>query len=193
MSSWGCMAGWLAGWLCSCHACNAGCMLGHARTHHCFKHVLHPANQLAPSFEHAHAQVLQRCGMRSVPEVGDVAQYLEQGPGFIFLFHPALGPLWDVIAQKIRGGALGDGSELVLEVAEARLVSGDGGAVAGWRAMRGLAGCGGLGGAVKSVRPLWQWCMSLIAACPGCCCCASSLTQPSALTHPSSRSTSLAG
>lgn len=67
-------------------------------------------------------QVLQRCGMRHVPPVGDVQEYLERGPGFIFLFHPALGPLWDVIAQKIRGGALLDGSELVLEVAEARLL-----------------------------------------------------------------------
>lgn len=43
-------------------------------------------------------------------------EYLEKGPGFVFLFHPALGPLWDVIAQKIRGGALAPGSELVLEV-----------------------------------------------------------------------------
>jgi hypothetical protein len=67
-------------------------------------------------------QVLQRCGMRQVPSVGDVQEYLQHGPGFIFLFHPALGPLWDVISQKIRGGALLDGSELVLEVAEARLL-----------------------------------------------------------------------
>ncbi|KAF8056255.1 UGP3 [Scenedesmus sp. PABB004] len=67
-------------------------------------------------------QVLQRCGMRHVPEVGGVAEYLERGPGFIFLYHPALGPTWDVISQKIRGGALQPGSELVLEVAEARLV-----------------------------------------------------------------------
>eukprot|EP00879_Flechtneria_rotunda_P005108 GHRR01005389.1.p1 GENE.GHRR01005389.1~~GHRR01005389.1.p1 ORF type:complete len:883 (+),score=260.17 GHRR01005389.1:598-3246(+) len=67
-------------------------------------------------------QVLQRCGMRDVPAVGDVQEYLEHGPGFIFLFHPALGPLWDIIAQKVRGGALMEGSELVMEVAEARLV-----------------------------------------------------------------------
>jgi hypothetical protein len=67
-------------------------------------------------------QVLQRCGMRHVPPVGDVQEYLSQGPGFVFLFHPSLGPLWDVISQKIRGGALLDGSELVLEVAEARLL-----------------------------------------------------------------------
>jgi hypothetical protein len=44
--------------------------------------------------------------MASVPEVGSVERYLQRGPGFIFLHHPALGPLWDVIAQKIRGGTL---------------------------------------------------------------------------------------
>ena len=49
-------------------------------------------------------------------QVGTVEQYLEKGPGFIFLFHPALGPMWDVIAQKIRGGALMHGSEVVMEV-----------------------------------------------------------------------------
>ena len=51
-----------------------------------------------------------------IVQVGTVEQYLEKGPGFIFLFHPALGPMWEVIAQKIRGGALMHGSELVLEV-----------------------------------------------------------------------------
>lgn len=45
-----------------------------------------------------------------------MGQYLERGPSFIFLFHPALGPLWDVISQKLRGGALADRSEMVLEV-----------------------------------------------------------------------------
>ena len=54
--------------------------------------------------------------MAMLTQVGTVEQYLEKGPGFIFLFHPALGPMWDVIAQKIRGGALLPGSELVLEV-----------------------------------------------------------------------------
>ncbi|KXZ49515.1 hypothetical protein GPECTOR_21g741 [Gonium pectorale] len=66
-------------------------------------------------------QILQRCGLKNVPEPGSPEQYLEKGPGFIFLFHPALGPLWDVISQKIVGGSLTHGSEMVLEVAEARL------------------------------------------------------------------------
>ena len=49
-------------------------------------------------------------------QVGDAATYLQQGPGFIYLFHPALGPLWDVVSQKISGGRLAPRSELVLEV-----------------------------------------------------------------------------
>ncbi|GAX76097.1 hypothetical protein CEUSTIGMA_g3540.t1 [Chlamydomonas eustigma] len=65
--------------------------------------------------------LLQQCGVNSLPELGCVEQYLAQGPGFIFLFHPALGPLWDVISQKVMGGSLHQGSELVLEVAEASL------------------------------------------------------------------------
>jgi hypothetical protein len=52
-------------------------------------------------------------------QVGDKATYLERGPGLIFLYHPALGPLWDVVAQKIRGGSLADRSEMVLEVGSA--------------------------------------------------------------------------
>mmetsp|Transcript_21376 Transcript_21376/g.60193 ORF Transcript_21376/g.60193 Transcript_21376/m.60193 type:complete len:483 (-) Transcript_21376:641-2089(-) len=63
-------------------------------------------------------EVLELCGF-SVPDVGGAAEYVERGPGFIFLFHPALGPLWHVIAQKVRGGSLAPGSELVLEIAEA--------------------------------------------------------------------------
>lgn len=50
-----------------------------------------------------------------------MADYLEQGPSFIFLFHPSLGPLWDVVAQKVQAGSLAIKSELVLEVAEACL------------------------------------------------------------------------
>ena len=48
--------------------------------------------------------------------MGEVEQYLARGPGFIFLFHPALGPLWEVVAQKLRGGHLAPGAELDLQV-----------------------------------------------------------------------------
>jgi hypothetical protein len=58
-----------------------------------------------------------------VPAVGSVAEYLERGPAFIFLFHPALGPLWSVVAQKLRGGRLAAGAEVQLEIAEADIVN----------------------------------------------------------------------
>lgn len=58
------------------------------------------------------ADSLRLCWMK----VGDPRTYIDHGPGFIFLYHPALGPLWDVIAQKVQGGSLSHGSELVLEV-----------------------------------------------------------------------------
>ncbi len=35
--------------------------------------------------------LLQQCNVKQVPEGGSVEQYLQDGPGFIFLFHPALG------------------------------------------------------------------------------------------------------
>ena len=51
-------------------------------------------------------------------------EYLKRGPGFVFLYHPALGPLWEVIGQKLRGGRLARGAEVLLEVAEAQVCRG---------------------------------------------------------------------
>jgi hypothetical protein len=67
-------------------------------------------------------EMLELCGM-DVPQVGSVEEYLEKGPGFIFLFHPALGPLWEVIAQKIHGGKMHEKSEMQLEIAEASITN----------------------------------------------------------------------
>jgi len=50
-----------------------------------------------------------------------VEEYLQHGPSFVFLYHPALGPLWEVVGQKLRGGRLAHGAEVVLEVAEAQV------------------------------------------------------------------------
>ena len=62
-------------------------------------------------------ELLAKCGM-AAPALNTVSEYLKEGPSFIFLFHPALGPLWSVISQKVRGGSLAEKSELVLEIAE---------------------------------------------------------------------------
>lgn len=61
--------------------------------------------------------LLERCQIQ-VPEVNDAANFIIKGPTFLFLYHPALGPLYSVIAQKMRRGRLSMGSELQLEIAD---------------------------------------------------------------------------
>lgn len=53
-----------------------------------------------------------------LPHFGSEKEFALNGPAFIFLFHPALGPLYQVIAQKIRKGSFAFGAELQLEIAE---------------------------------------------------------------------------
>lgn len=67
--------------------------------------------------ENMHRLLQEVCGVE-VPELILGEEYLERGPGMIFLFHPALGPLWSVIGQKIRGGRFYFGAEMQLEIAE---------------------------------------------------------------------------
>ncbi len=56
--------------------------------------------------------LLKHCGFR-LPHFEEV-----DGCPFHFVYHPALGPLYDVIAQKLVGGEIAQGSELQLEIAE---------------------------------------------------------------------------
>jgi len=62
----------------------------------------------------------KHCKME-LPEIQDDRSYLKEGPSFIIHYHPALGPLYSVIAQKVRGGKLAPWAELQLEVAEVEL------------------------------------------------------------------------
>ncbi|KIC72534.1 hypothetical protein DB41_KJ00090 [Neochlamydia sp. TUME1] len=57
------------------------------------------------------------CKMQ-LPEVPNEDKYIQEGPTCITSFHPALGPLYSVIAQKIHGGSLSLNSEMVLEISE---------------------------------------------------------------------------
>lgn len=58
------------------------------------------------------AELLNLCRV-SVPSIPS-----EKNPTpFLFSYHPALGPVYSIIAQKIRGGKLHPGSELSLEIA----------------------------------------------------------------------------
>ena len=63
--------------------------------------------------------MLSKCSIEHPPpDDGSAERYLNTGPGFIFAIHPAMGPLWDIIAQKLRGGSIARKSEVKLEIAE---------------------------------------------------------------------------
>lgn len=64
----------------------------------------------------AHRELLLQCGF-ALPTMQALEQYLEKGPDFVFLYHPALGPLYSTIQKKLQGGKLIVGSELLLEIA----------------------------------------------------------------------------
>lgn len=53
-----------------------------------------------------------------LPELQSPEDFLQQGPSCIIRYHPALGPVYHVISQKIRNGNLTVGSELQLDIAE---------------------------------------------------------------------------
>lgn len=45
-------------------------------------------------------------------------EYLEKGPDLLFLYHPALGPLYSLIRQKLKRGKISLGSEVCLEISD---------------------------------------------------------------------------
>jgi hypothetical protein len=53
-----------------------------------------------------------------VPHLNETMSFFQNGPSFIFLYHPALGPLYQIISQKLKKGRLASGSELKLEIAD---------------------------------------------------------------------------
>lgn len=65
-----------------------------------------------------HQDLLENfCGF-VLPLLPDLNTYLSSGPCFDFAYHPSLGPLFAVIAQKLRGGSIADQSQLHLELSE---------------------------------------------------------------------------
>ena len=53
-----------------------------------------------------------------VPKVRSPAAFFSKGPSFLFSCLPALGPLYSVVAQKLKGGHLTEGSSLDLQLSE---------------------------------------------------------------------------
>jgi len=66
--------------------------------------------------------LLRSCGFDAAP-LNSHADYIEQGPSAIFSYHPALGPLYSVIAQKINQGKLFHNAELEIEVQEVAITN----------------------------------------------------------------------
>ena len=56
-----------------------------------------------------------------LPAFPDEKTFTREGPSFLFSYHPALGPFYSTIGQKVRGGKLECGSELQLEIADLEL------------------------------------------------------------------------
>lgn len=57
------------------------------------------------------------CGIK-LPYAGSQEDFVQGKWGFLAYLHPSLGPLFEVAAQKIRGGSFEKGSVLELEIAE---------------------------------------------------------------------------
>lgn len=68
-----------------------------------------------------HFDVLTNFCHMKVPNLSDEKHYRQHGPAFLARLHPAIGPLYEIISQKIRGGSLADRSELQLEISEVDL------------------------------------------------------------------------
>lgn len=64
-----------------------------------------------------HSLLCKKCGVK-IPSFSSVEKYLKDGPSLLFLYNPALGPLYDIISQKICGGEITNNSELQLEISE---------------------------------------------------------------------------
>ncbi|KAK7379391.1 hypothetical protein VNO80_04850 [Phaseolus coccineus] len=75
-----------------------------------------PDGALLDILRNAH-DLLSQCDIR-LPEIEANENYVDSGPPFLILLHPALGPLWEVTKQKFYGGSVSEGSELQIEVAE---------------------------------------------------------------------------
>lgn len=62
-------------------------------------------------------ELLELCEIET-PLLYSQEEYIKKGPSFLFTYHPALGPLYQVISQKLKKGRLHEGAELKLEIAE---------------------------------------------------------------------------
>ncbi|MEC7838550.1 MAG: UTP--glucose-1-phosphate uridylyltransferase [Chlamydiota bacterium] len=70
--------------------------------------------------ENYHELLGEYCGFE-LPSMVERDAYIKTGPSFIAFFHPAIGPCWEIVAQKLIGGVIADGAEILLELAEVEM------------------------------------------------------------------------
>ncbi|MCB1081639.1 MAG: UTP--glucose-1-phosphate uridylyltransferase, partial [Chlamydiia bacterium] len=63
-------------------------------------------------------ELLEAHCQMELPTFPDEKTFLQEGPSFLFSYHPALGPLYSIIGQKVRGGNRADGRELQLGIVD---------------------------------------------------------------------------
>jgi hypothetical protein len=71
--------------------------------------------------KNSHELLSVYCQMK-MDEIGDLESQIQRGPSYNIYYHPSLGPLYHIIAQKIRGGSMVKGGELRLNIAELEIV-----------------------------------------------------------------------
>jgi hypothetical protein len=76
-----------------------------------------PENCFYVQLQSARELLEKECGF-ILPPKREVIEYLKEGPDCLFLYHPALGPLYADIGKKIAGGELSFGSELLAEIGD---------------------------------------------------------------------------
>ncbi len=68
-------------------------------------------------------QMLKEQGKFELPPFSSEEEYLQNGPSMIFLYHPALGPFFSIIGQKMGKGKISQWGELQLDIAEVAISS----------------------------------------------------------------------
>ncbi|MEM7175740.1 MAG: hypothetical protein AAF443_07435 [Chlamydiota bacterium] len=81
-----------------------------------------PAGCYYDFLKNAHELLEKYCAIQ-LPPLVDEQTFKRYGPSFLFSYHPALGPLYTIIGQKIRGGQFEAGSELHLEIADIEIAA----------------------------------------------------------------------
>lgn len=80
-------------------------------------HVGTPEGCLYEMMANAEELLREHCHM-TIPKMQSEADFLQHGPHLLFFYHPALGPLYSIIGQKLKRGTIKKNGELQLEIAE---------------------------------------------------------------------------